>query len=158
MKDIHRTLLILLCLCSIAASAQSFEEYKRQQQAKFNSYAQKKADEFRAYRDRVNAEYVDYMRKAWTREKAQPAKPLPKRPEPPKPVVREPLQVPRYDLIPLGDVKKPEMPDFKKVDPIIPIDELEGLNKYVASVPTPEVKKPEGLTFKWCGMTWNVPL
>jgi hypothetical protein len=166
MKDIHRTLLILLCLFSIAASAQSFEEYKRQQQAKFNSYAQKKTEAFRAYRDRVNAEFVDYMRKAWTREEAQPAKPLPKRPEPPKPVVRETLDIPLFDAIPIGDVIKPEVPDFKKPQPIIPLDELEKLvntepeelSEEVKPIVKPQTDKLEGFVFNWCGQTWRVPL
>ena len=148
----------IFCLASSTISAQTYEEYKRQQQAKYNSYVQKKTEEFRAYRDRVNAEYADYMRKAWKHEEAQPAKPLPKRPEPPKPVVRKTMETPQFDAIPIGDIIKPEVPDFKKAEPIIPIDELEELNKEVAPVPTPEVKKPEGLTFKWCGMTWKVPL
>lgn len=157
MKDIRRTLLILLCLFSIGASAQSFEEYKRQQQAKYNSYAQKKAEEFRAYRDRVNAEYADYMRKAWTREEAQPAKPLPKRPEPPKPVVREKIDIPQFDAIPFGEIIKPEVPDFKKPQPIIPLDEMERLVITAPEDITEEVK-PEGFAFNWCGQTWGVPL
>lgn len=179
MKEIRRTLLILWCLCPVVASAQSFEEYKRQQQAKFNSYVQKKTEEFRAYRDRVNAEYADYMRKTWTREEAQPAKLLPKRPEPPQPVVRETIDIPHFDAIPIGDVIKPEVPDFKKPQPIIPIEELEKLvitepeeltedlkpqegvkpKEEVKPVVKPQEKvKPEGFAFNWCGQTWCVPL
>lgn len=152
-------------------SSQSFEEYKRQQQAKYNSYVQKQTEAFRAYRDRVNAEYADYMRKAWTKEEPQPAKPLPKRPEPPKPVVREPLVVPHFDPIPFEKIIVPKVPDVKKPEPVIPIEELEGIHEEVVpeaeTKPQEEVKpatkpqditKPEELTFKWCGMTWNVPL
>ena len=74
MKQIIRNFAILWCLCPSITSAQSsFEDYKRQQQAKYNNYVQKKTEEFRAYRDRVNAEYADFMRKAWTREEAKPA-------------------------------------------------------------------------------------
>lgn len=183
MKEIRRTLLILWCLCPVVASAQSFEAYKRQQQAKYNSYVQEKTEKFRAYRDRVNAEYADYMRKAWTREEAQPAKPLPKRPEPPKPVVREKIDIPQFDAISIGEVIKPEVPDFKKPQPIIPLDELERLVITAPKVPNDDVKpqdgvrpkdevkpvtkpqeekkpeeKPEGFVFQWCGQTWGVPL
>lgn len=163
MKGNIRIIVVLLCLYTVSASAQSFEEYKRQQQAKFNSYAQKKAEEFRAYRDRVNAEYADYMRKAWTREEAQPAKPLPKRPEPPKPVVRETIDIPLFDAIPIGNVIKPEKPDFKKPQPIIPLDELERLVFTAPKEPNEEIMpkeevKPEGFAFNWCGQTWGVPL
>jgi len=175
---------ILFFICSLyfyptIATAQSFEEYKRQQQEKYKSYVQKKTEEFRAYRDRVNAEYADYMRKAWTREEAQPAKPLPKRPEPPQPVVRESIDIPHFDAIPIGDVIKPEVPDFKKPQPIIPLEELEKLvitepeemtedlkpqegvkpKEEVKPVVKPQEKvKPEGFAFNWCGQTWRVPL
>lgn len=117
----------LLFTISSKTSAQSFEDYKRQQQAKYNSYVQKKTDEYRAYRDRVNAEYADFMRRAWTREEAQPAKPLPKRPEPPQPVVRKPLDIPQFDAIPFGEVKDLKKPDIPKPQPVVPIDELEAL-------------------------------
>lgn len=163
----------MLCLIYVSASAQSFEEYKRQQQAKFNSYAQKKTEEFRAYRDRVNAEYADYMRRAWKREEAQAAKPLPKRPEPPKPVVREPEHTPQFDAIPYGDVRDSKVPELKKPEPVIPLEELEELGAAEQKEPTEEVKpqeqakpvnkpreevKPKGLAFNWCGQTWRIPL
>lgn len=181
MKEFFRNLVILCCLCPIVASAQSFEEYKRQQQEKYKSYAQKKAEEFRAYRDRVNAEYADYMRKAWTKEEAQPAKPLPKRPEPPKPEMRKPLDMPKFDVIPIGDIIASEKPDLKKPIPIIPIAELErlvineksnenvndnenhndnvNLNGNENKKETQNEKpKAEGFAFQWCGQTWRVPL
>lgn len=116
-----------LLFCSAVASAQSYEEYKRQQQAKYNSFVNKAKEDYRAYRDRVNAEYADFMRRAWTREEAQPAKPLPKRPEPPQPVVRKPLDIPQFDAIPFGEVKDLKKPDIPKPQPVVPIDELEAL-------------------------------
>lgn len=174
MKKIYILLVCQMLMVTVSASAQSFEEYKRQQQAKYNSYVQKKTEEFRAYRDRVNAEYADYMRKAWTREEAQPAKPLPKRPEPPKPVVRVAIDIPQFDAIPIGDVVKPEVPDFRKPEPIIPVDELERLVitepeedepsgveepvELTEDVEPEEEVKPEGFAFSWCGQTWRVPL
>lgn len=132
-------------MCPIMASAQSFEEYKRQQQAKYKSYVQKKTEEFKAYRDRVNAEYADYMRKAWTREEAKPAEPLPKRPEPPKPVVRETIDIPQFDAIPIGDVIKPKVSDFKKPQPIIPLDELEKLVATAPKEPNEEITPQENV-------------
>ena len=171
MKDRCRYWMIVLCMIPAIASAQSFEEYKRQQQAKYNNFVQKNAEEYKAYRDRMNAEYADFMRKAWTREEAQPAKPLPKRPEPPKPVIRKPSDIPKFDAIPIGDIITPVLPDFNKPLPIIPINELEELHKEVEpdaeTKPQEEVKpvtkpkegtKPDGFFFQWCGQTWNVPL
>ncbi len=167
MKGRCRYFVMGLCLVPIMTSAQSFEEYKRQQQAKYNNFVQKKAEEFRAYRNRVNAEYADYMRKAWTREEAQPAKPLPKRPEPPKPMVRESLDIPKFDAIPIGDVIIPEKPNIKKPQPIIPIEELDKLMKEVkpkenlddnTNLNGNEKLEAEGFAFQWCGQTWRVPL
>jgi len=142
-KFLYFVIILISCLASSTSSAQSFEEYKRQQQAKYNNYVQKKTEEFRAYRDRVNAEYADYMRKAWTREEAQPAKPLPKRPEPPQPAVRESIDIPQFDAIPFGDIIKPEVPDFRKPEPIIPIEELVKLVTAVPEELTEEVKPQE---------------
>ena len=184
----YRIIASCLWLCLTATiSAQSFEEYKRQQQAKFSTYAQKKAEEYRAYRDRVNAEYADYMRRAWTQEEAQPAKPLPKRPEPPRPVVRDPMDIPKFDAIPFGEVRDLNLTQLPKPEPVIPIDQLEQLvitapdnpnasdngNPKEGAKPetdheaTPEPTSPEegkdnakqeGMAFKWCGQTWRVPL
>ncbi len=184
MRHTYFFFVILFIFCKVStASAQNFEEYKRQQQAKYNSYITKKTEEFRAYRDRVNAEYADFMREAWTREEAKPAEPLPKRPEPPKPVARETIDIPQFDAIPFGDVIKPETPVFKKPQPIIPLDELERLVITAPKVPNDDVKpqdgvrpkdeakpvtkpqeekkpekKPKGFAFQWCGQTWGVPL
>ena len=135
----NRTLLLfcLLCLLFTKASAQSFEEYKRQQQAKYSGYVKKKTEEFRAYRDCVNAEYAEYMRRTWTREEVQPAKPLPKRPEPPQPEVRKPYDIPQFDAIPFGNVLDAKVPNIPKPEPIIPIDELDRL---VFSAPEVEAK------------------
>lgn len=217
MKDIVISYFLLMCLFPAAASAQSFEEYKRQQQAKYNSYVQKRTEEYKAYRDKVNAEYAKYMRNAWTREEVQAALPLPIRPEPPKPIVRKPFDIPQFDAIPFGDVKDLKKADIPKPEPIIPIDQLEQLvitapeNVKPEQTPKPQdetkpqekpqeakpvikpqdeikpeekpqdvkpvddtkpekkpiedkpvtaplAKHPEGLSFKWCGLTWRVPL
>ena len=179
---------LLFSFWSIEASAQSLVEYKRQQQAKFSTYAQKKAEEYRAYRDRVNAEFADYMRRAWTREEVQPAKPLPKCPEPPRPTVRNPMEMPKFDAIPFGEVKDLKLPQVPKPEPVIPIEQLEQLvvavpdnpnenddgkpkegakleTDHDATTPDPSSSKEgkcnpkqEGMAFKWCGQTWRVPL
>lgn len=55
MRKLFIYLVCQMLLGTVSVSAQSFEEYKRQQQAKFNSYAQKKTEEFRAYREAHDA-------------------------------------------------------------------------------------------------------
>ncbi len=175
----YRIIASCLWLCLTATvSAQSFEEYKRQQQAKFSTYAQKKAEEYRAYRDRVNAEYADYMRRAWTQEEAQPAKPLPKRPEPPQPVVRKPTDMPTLQPIPFGKVRDIPLPKVTLPTPVIPIDALEeplptipgqqssesekepeSLEEPVAEpIAKPEEPEEESLSFLCFNGEWQVPL
>ena len=123
----HRVIVMLLCLCPFVTHAQSMDEYRQQLLSKYNNFVNKAKEDYRAYRDRVNAEYADFMRRAWTREEAQPAKPLPKRPEPPQPVVRKPSDIPQFDAIPFGEVKDLKKPDIPKPQPVVPIDELEAL-------------------------------
>lgn len=84
--------------------AQSFEEYKRQALSDFNNYKKQQQRDFKEYRDRVNAEFAEYMRRAWPQFDAQPAEPVPDRPEPPRPAVKDPNAGPSNDPIPFDNV------------------------------------------------------
>lgn len=95
--------------------------------AGFDSFRRSSISKYQAFRDSVNAEYADYMRRAWKQEEVLPAKSLPLRPEPPKPEVRKPLDIPQFDAIPFGEVKDIPKPNIPKPQPIIPIDELDRL-------------------------------
>ncbi len=84
--------------------AQTFEEYKKQVWEKFNAYKAEEWRKFKEYRDKVNAEFAEYMRQEWTKREAEPAIPVPERPEPTKPVVKDPNRQPMYDPLPFDGV------------------------------------------------------
>ena len=81
---------ILICSTQFLCAQGSFEEYKRRNSLKFRTYKKEQKDKFEEYRKQLNAEYAEYMRQAWPEYKVKPAKPVPPRKEPPKPVVKTP--------------------------------------------------------------------
>ncbi len=142
--------------CSLA---QNFEDYKRKQQEQFQTYKGQRETEFREYRDKVNAEYAEFMRKAWTRHETKPAEPMPERPEPPKPVVREPgktvepvrTPLPFSELLPVPEHKplpRPEMPE----GPVAPVRDMFEFSYYGTEC---EVPFDEGLRFRLDGISEN---
>lgn len=125
MIDIRKILILGAWLLAASdMSAQTFEEYKRQVRADFGSYKAERQREFKEYRDRVNAEYAEYMRRAWPEYDAKPAEPVPDRPEPPKPVVKDPDAGPSDDQIPFDRVVPSPEPE-PQPEPAVPIPEPE---------------------------------
>ncbi len=124
----QKTFLSLLFLCcSYFAGAQSFDEYKKLLLEEYRGYKGKVELEYREYRDKINREYAEFMREAWTRHDVKPAEPVPERPEPPVPVVKEPGReiepikkpLPFSGLVPTPAPKplvRPEIP----VKPVLP--------------------------------------
>ena len=106
-------------------SAQTdFEAYKQQQQQQqFNAYSKQQKEDFEAYRTKLNAEYAEYMRKAWTKFSSNAAKPVPSRPEPPRPVVKKTDEKPEYRTLPMGKVVSPVTPT-KPILPAVPLPEV----------------------------------
>lgn len=127
-------------------SAQSFEVYRKQVWAEFDSYKAEQQREFKEYRDRVNAEFAEYMREAWAEHTAEPAIPVPDGVEPPKPVANEPDGKPTSDPIPFEKVvaiPRPTLPP----QPIVPM-------------PLPELDRPttERFVFEYYGALCSVSL
>lgn len=114
-----RFFLLLLFLAG-NVSAQSFEEYRRQALSDFDSYKAEEIRKFNAYRDKVNAEYAEYMRRAWPEYKAKPADPVPPRPEPPQPVVKDPDVEPSNDPIPFDNILPTPVPVLPP-QPVVPL-------------------------------------
>lgn len=119
-----RITLLFLLLCMSQLSAQTdFEAYKQQQQQQFNAYSKQQKEDFEAYRTKLNAEYAEYMRKAWTKFSSNAAKPVPSRPEPPRPVVKKTDEKPEYRTLPMGKVVSPVTPT-KPILPAVPLPEV----------------------------------
>lgn len=82
--------IVVLLFSTTLAFAQTFEEYKQQTMREFQQYKSKQEKAFQEYRDRINAEYAAMMQQMWESYDAHAAVKRPTRPEPPKPVVKEP--------------------------------------------------------------------
>lgn len=137
------TLLALLLSMSQLSAQTDFEVYKQQQQRQFNAYSKQQKEDFEAYRAKLNAEYAEYMRKAWTKFSSNAAKPVPSRPEPPRPVVKTTDDTPGNTTLPMGKVVSPAKP----TKPVVP------------AVPLPEVKPATaGFSFIYYGTPCRVSL
>lgn len=136
-------LMFFLTGLTTVISAQSFEEYKRQALSNFNSYKEQQQREFKQYRDRINAEFAAYMRRGWSWYEALPAEPVPDRPEPPQPVIKDPDRGPSNDPVPFDNVLDRSAP-VPPLQPFVPL-------------PVPETPVRASLTFAFYGTTCSVP-
>ncbi len=140
----------ILFVCGMVCFAgsvwgQTFEEYKKRVEQDFAAYKAEEWRKFKEYRDKVNAEFAEYMRQAWTKREAEPAIPVPERPKPPKPVVKDPNRQPVYEPLPF--------------DGVLPAPKVVPIPKPVA--PLPDVvapKKRPTFSFQFYGTPCRVPL
>ena len=119
---------VALLLFPVMAQAQDFESYKAKKLAEFAKYSKEKKEELDAYRQKLNEEYADYMRKRWSEFETYRAMPVPNRPEPPAPVVKDPDKKPLdkpepliADTPPAAPVDTP-MPELTVPPQTIPVD------------------------------------
>ncbi len=147
MKVIYRILWAgCIVLMGKSVFAQTFEEYKKRVGQEFEAYKAEEWRKFKEYRDKVNAEFAEYMRHAWTKRESEPAIPVPERPEPPKPVVKDPNRQPVPEPLPFdGVIPLPEV-----VPPPLPVAPLPDL---VA----PKKKRPM-FSFRFYGTSCRVSL
>ena len=89
-----------IILCSVSTFAQDIDKY-HEYLASFKKYKQESSEEFETYREKINAEYAEYMRQAWSQYNIHAATPIPQRPEPPTPVVKDPQDTPLNEARPL---------------------------------------------------------
>lgn len=140
-----RLLFSWICLGLTATiSAQSFDEYRKRALSDFNYYKTEQQDAFKEYRDRVNAEFAAYMRRAWPQFDAQPAEPVPDRPEPPQPAVKDPNAGPSNDPIPFDNVI-PSPDPVRPPQPVVPL-------------PVPERPVQPSFAFEFYGTPCTVSL
>lgn len=125
----------LLFVASLLSAQTDFETYKQQQQQKlkeynrqkqdFKAYSQKQHEEFEAYRAKLNAEYAEYMRKAWTKFSSNAAKPVPSRPEPPRPIIKKSDEPLVHSTLPVSKVVS-STTAAKPIAPAVPLPEVES--------------------------------
>lgn len=89
-------ILTLLIALPIAAQSDSFEQFRKQQQAQFNQFRDSQQEEYDAFRKRVNAEYAEFMRRAWKEFPAEePEQPIKEKEVPP--VIYQPEAAPQQE-------------------------------------------------------------
>lgn len=129
---------------ALLAQNVTMEQYVEQIIRSFNNYEIQQQRAFDEYRDRINAEFADYMRQAWPEYKPKPAEPVPDSPEPPAPVVKDPDTEPSNDPIPFDNVT----PAPKPVEPPQP----------VVPLPKPVVPAKPTFVFAFYGQKCQMPL
>lgn len=104
MKNVFLLVSLIIAL-PLAAQNDSFEQFRKQQQAQFNQFRDKQQDEFDAFRRRVNDEYAEFMRRTWADFPAQEAE-QPKQEKELPPVVFEEESIKHEDISSLTTPKQ----------------------------------------------------
>ena len=73
MKRYIILLVTILMVVSASAQSRSFEEFKKQQQSRFNQFKNEKQAELEAFRKQQNERYAKFMEESWQRFRAHPA-------------------------------------------------------------------------------------
>lgn len=115
-------------------------------QSRFQTYKAGKEREFKEYRDRINAEFADYMRQVWPEFRSNPAVPLPALPEPPAPVVKNPDATPGNEPVAeepiLIDNVEPAPEPVAPPQPVVPLPKPDAPVLPEPVAPAPEPDKP----------------
>lgn len=144
MRTICILLIQLIIMGRTVAQTFDFDKYAQQTQTTFNHYNAAQQQTFKEYRDRMNAEFAEYMRRAWPQFDAQPAEPVPDRPEPPRPMVKDPNAGPSNDPIPFDNV-------IPSPEPVLP-------PQPVVPLPVPERPVQPSFAFEFYGTPCTVSL
>lgn len=121
MNKRYYVLSLLFCFVLMSIHAQSFQDYKRQQQQQYRQYRSQTQKEYNEFRRKANEEYASLMKQKWTPMNVRPAIPAPALPEPPKPVVKENEEQPQKQELEVKKVVKPQE-EYKAPDPVAPIE------------------------------------
>lgn len=116
-----RLILILFCVCSVAATnAQTDDEFQKA----YEEFKQQARQEYNNFRDEANRKYAEFVKQAWKEYKTLPAIPKPKDETVPPVVLPEDDKDKPLDSNPvtIDDVVAPPKPEPQPV-PIAPIKE-----------------------------------
>lgn len=140
----------------VKSQNRDIKQYMEQIEQNFNRYENQQQRAFIDYRDRINAQFAEYMRQAWPEYKPEPAIPVPKSPEPPAPVVKDPDTPPSNDPIPFDGVTPAPKP-VEPPQPVVPLPEHEEPQPAKPDVPALQPAKP-AFEFMFYGVRCEVPL
>lgn len=139
--------IITLLVLSLGASAQSYEEFKRQAMKEYAQADSAWKKEYRDFRDKANADYAENMQRAWESVQGSAPRPAPA----PEPVV-PPVVLPKLDIPTVIEDNYLAIEDI-----VLPPDELP------APAPISPIVKPRGPvgpqhSFQAFGSTFSVSL
>lgn len=81
---------VILVLCCASLNAQSFENYRKAYLEQHKQYKQTITDNYNSYRDSLNQQFADFMRKSWVEKSFNTPIPVPVEPKPTTPIVLQP--------------------------------------------------------------------
>ncbi len=128
-KTLFFSLSLVLSFFAMAQTdlEKSFEQFKAESEKNFSSYEQEQQRKFDEFRRRVNQDFARMLGEKWEEEEVKEAIPIPKLPEPIKPVVK------KKDA-PKQETKQIEIKEIKQVpekhetpQPIVPIVKQENV-------------------------------
>lgn len=120
------TLLFSLSVGRAAAdyNKESLEEYKERILREHESYKRNVINEFEKYRQKVNDDYAEFMKREWTSQSIENAKPRPTLPDPPQPIIADPQAQDKPIDLPVYEVKPTDVPQPNPI-PIMPENPIE---------------------------------
>lgn len=145
-------MLLFPCVALGQSGVSEYDLFKEKHVSKFAKYQNAADDNFRAYREKVNAEYSDFMRRKWDEYQSKPAEPVPDRDEPIKPVVKPDSAISLTTPVPVvvPEVTVEPLPDVPDIIAPTPADEPE---------PVPMIDlKPAAFEFIYYGTRCSVVL
>ena len=127
MKQLIAIITTLLLFGGLHAQVTDFDEWKAQQQQAWNQYKENTQKIWAAFRDSINAAYAEKMQQRWEKFQLQAAKPVPAKPEPPKPVAKPVEEAPAPATpLPTPVAMKPKVPEKPlSPQPILPAQPIE---------------------------------
>lgn len=126
MKKILIILCSMTCCIALQAQSRSFEEFQKQQNARFNQFKQDKQAEFDAFRNKQNERYAEFIKKNWGKFHGQQAV-EPKEEKPVPPVI--------YDTAPSSQ----PIPEAEPATPILVEEDIVPIHQ---PLPQPEPIAP----------------
>lgn len=119
-----KKLLIVLLLCSatLVVRAQvetDFESFRQSALGDFSSFRDQTLQQYNNFRNQANAEYARLLKEAWQDMHAFDGEEPPERPEPPKPTIAPPTQVPTAVPLPIEEVEPQPMPAPQPEQPVV---------------------------------------
>ena len=133
--------LVLACSALVVMHSQDknnskgkFDEFRERINKDFNDTKKRNDSTYRAFRDKINAQYAEFLKEIWVEAAPQPAIPEPKED---KPVPPQPYIAPTPDTIPVAPAPKPEpVAPAPTPQPVIPVPVPEPV------IPTPVEPAP----------------